>query len=289
MKHEISFGALSAVIDEQGGSLCSFKVSGRECLGNGENRGDCRGMVNIFPFYGVLATAAQRQFNTRMAMGKNGIIVDADFFVEDKGQEYILLGFRSNTETRQCYPFDFLYKIEYRIIGTRLAVTYEVQNHSERDMFFACACAICLGLPLDEGLTGDDYDVEFLCECSPERVELSKEGYIVRRVPYELLYGHKLRLDREFPTNEDIILEGLPPRLTILSPKGGNIFGTRSQEAKNLTFHLNRQGNRANLLMTASTTLPPKEKRTRIVDMDDIITLPKNESYFMSCSFFIEQ
>ena len=289
MQHEISLGEISAVIDEHGGRLCSFKVAAKEYLWDGDDYERRRASTNIFPFYGALTALAQKQLNMRESMGRYGIIADVDLFVEEKGQDYISLCFRSNETTKKSYPFDFLYKVEFRIIGMRLAVSYEVQNHSERDMFFACAGSVCVSLPLGAENTRDVYDVEFLYDSSPELIELSKDGYNIGTSPYKLLYGHKLRLDEKFPVNEDILLNGLPPRISILSPKGGNIFRLRSQGMNYTQFNLGQQNGQGNMLVTVSTTQPPKDKKTKISEMDDIIKLPKNESFFIECSFTVEQ
>ena len=288
MQHEISLGEISAVVDEHGGRLCSFKVSGNEFLWSGDDYERRRASTNVFPFYGAIATLAQKQLNMREKMGRYGIIADVDMLVEEKGQDYIILSFRSNECTKQSYPFDFLYKIEFRIVGMRLAVVYEVQNHSERDMFFACAGSLCVGLPLGAEKTVDVYDVEFLYDINPERIELSPEGYSIGASPYDLLYGHKLRLDESIPHDEDILLNGLPPKVSILSPKGGNIFRLRSQGMKYTQFNLGRQSGQDNIVIMVSTTQPPKDKKTKISEMDDIIKLPKDESFFVECSFVVE-
>lgn len=288
MLHEISLGELSAVVDEHGGQLCSVMISGTECLWVNTNSHGKEAATTLFPFFGHHAEQASRFFGTRLKMRTDGLIKDCDFAVEEKGQEYLSLILRSNLDTKKLYPFDFLCRIMYRIIGTRLAITCEIENHSEKDMFFSVGTAFYIKLPYEEGLDISDYDIDFLYESKPVRIEVSDDGYIIGKSHHKLLFGHKIRLDGSFPEKEGILLEGLPPRIAIMSRKGEKTIRLRCQEMKYAKFSCGKTPGDEHVGIMLSTTLPAYKGKVDITTLPDIIKLPKNEVYMNECSIIIE-
>lgn len=80
-------------------------------------------------------------------IGNHGFARNSTFNLVEQKEDELTLSLKENEETLNCYPFKFELKVNYKLNGTRLDITYLIKNNSNEVMpygfglhpAFACA------------------------------------------------------------------------------------------------------------------------------------------------------
>ncbi len=178
---------LRVSINARGAELWSVrhKDSGTEYLWQGdpgywENRAPVMFPVNVrfkdnrFTYKGIT-----------YEIPKMGMAVYSDFEVEKRrdGQS-VVFSLKSNEETRQRYPFDFVFKVIYRLKGNRLTNEFVVENEGGETMYFATGGHPGFSCPFVEGRDRSDYEISFSRKLSVNRSEIVDSLIQETEVPF---------------------------------------------------------------------------------------------------------
>lgn len=213
---------LVATIAETGAELISLKSKDTNIeyiwQGNPEFWG--RHAPVLFPFVGKLKENQYQYQGKTYSMAQHGFARDMDFTVIKKGEESVSLSLKSTEETKKNYPFDFELIITYELGGEGITTLYQVENTGKEEMFFAVGGHPAFNVPLEEGLTFEDYYMAF----SPKKSRL--------RLP---LNGPYIDLDQRTlgQTNTNLALnrEMFETDALIFETKGLNAFSIRSEKS----------------------------------------------------------
>ncbi|EOL42956.1 aldose 1-epimerase [Enterococcus phoeniculicola] len=213
---------LVATIAETGAELISLKSKDTNIeyiwQGNPEFWG--RHAPVLFPFVGKLKENQYQYQGETYSMAQHGFARDMDFTVIKKGEESVSLSLKSTEETKKNYPFDFELIITYELGGEGITTLYQVENTGKEEMFFAVGGHPAFNVPLEEGLTFEDYYMAF----SPKKSRL--------RLP---LNGPYIDLDQRTlgQTNTNLALnrEMFETDALIFETKGLNAFSIRSEKS----------------------------------------------------------
>ena len=110
---------------------------------------------------------------------RHGFARDRVFEVEDHWDDGISFLLRSDENTLKVYPFAFEFRLVYELYANLLSVTYHVTNLGENDMYFSVGGHPAFAIPLEEGLTYNDYYLEFDEDETLKRWPLSEQGLIL--------------------------------------------------------------------------------------------------------------
>lgn len=269
MQHTLTSSEYSAVIDDQGARLIRLSLPANDFIMSDGAVSDLPSSF-LFPLYGALSSVGDQWVGeTKIPINPLGLFGDCNFSVSQKTEEYLALELRSNFQTYQQYPFDFLYRVVFRMVGPRIAVTVRVENHTNRAMPFMSGLSFCVRLPFDPGLNAEDYDVDFLYNIHPRRLKLFNNGLLDRMEPYELLYDHKLRLDASLPRDETVLLTGLPDSFSLLSHKGKQTLKFICPELPYRGFRVCGGAEESRLFITMTPAAPPSADFA-----DDLTAIP---------------
>ncbi len=290
MLHMISQGGFEVTISDHGGQILSIVYNNTEYLWNSTSSNIRCNAGHFFPVSGPLYNDTYRIKNAKYKLEPFAFIKDLDLVVEKKEYEYLSLIFRSNEATRQRYPFDFLYRVKFRVVGARLSVTYEVENHAERDMYFSVGAQLCLRIPLDPQSEFDAYWIEFSNECAPELFELSDDGFVISNTPFRLEHDRRLPLAKT--------LFGAPTKLLIQIPSTATLRSRTDDRLMRFNYHSMRcfivdaieTDNATGFLRLGfSTSMRAVQGVIEdITERPDIILLPKREIYYNEWSLAVE-
>ena len=116
---------------------------------------------------------------------KMGMAVYSDFEVEKSrdGKSVVFL-LRSNEETQKRYPFDFVFKVIYRLKGNRLANEFVIENEGGETMFFATGGHPGFNCPFVDGRDRSDYQISFSKKLSVKRSEIVDSLIQATEVPF---------------------------------------------------------------------------------------------------------
>lgn len=163
MSVTIENNQLIAIIAEHGAELQSLKSkeNGIEYIWNGNPEYWGKHAPVLFPIIGALKNDEYRYRGKTYTMSKHGFARDLDFDVLDQEEDKVSFILSSTPETKKNYPFDFALIIHYELGGEGLTIRYEVQNKGEDEMFFSIGGHPAFNVPLEEGLSFEDYYLAF--------------------------------------------------------------------------------------------------------------------------------
>ena len=116
---------------------------------------------------------------------KMGMAVYSDFEVERSrdGRSVVFL-LKSNEETQKRYPFDFVFKVTYRLKGYRLTNEFTIENEGGETMYFATGGHPGFNCPFVDGRDRGDYQISFSKKLSVNRSEIVDSLIQATEVPF---------------------------------------------------------------------------------------------------------
>jgi galactose mutarotase-like enzyme len=143
----------------------------------------------LFPAIGKIKEEKIVFNGKEYAMPKHGIIRNNKRLIfESLGSSECAFSLTSPEETRKQYPFEFSFSITYSLVGQRLRMTYEIENHDTVPIHFACGGHTAYACPLGEHIGLSDYVIEFPEELHLHSSSLGASG---------LLSPHKRTLETQ--------------------------------------------------------------------------------------------
>lgn len=187
---------LTCEINSFGGEIMSVRdITGTEYIWQGDPDHWEGRAPNCFPFETGLLDSAYIYGGRRYEIASHGFMRSMRMKVDSLTGESLILSSSDNKDTRASYPFRFIFKIEYRLTGRTLTVTYTVANLGSDPMYFSIAGHPGFNVPLEKGGELSDYRIRFPEGMEPRRIATTREG---------LLTGGN---DEEFELTDDTCID----------------------------------------------------------------------------------
>lgn len=156
---------LKIEVASRGGELQSVKDrTGREYLWQGDSPCWEGKAPNLFPYFARMTEGKYGYHGMEYQMGIHGFVYDTELRTVWKEKDSLRMTMAATDRTKEQYPFDFVYSIDYRLEKNCLRICYEVLNREtdkKKTMYFGIGGHPGIQLPLDEGLKFEDYYLEF--------------------------------------------------------------------------------------------------------------------------------
>lgn len=154
-------GNLTIEVDSYGAELHSIKLDGHEYLWQSKEPWKRYAPI-LFPF--ICSPKNQTYIAkdaTYIMPGNHGFARDSEFRLlhQDRTSASFLLS--SNKETMAVYPYGFDFIVKYVLADGKIIVRHIVKNKSPYPMYFYLGGHPAFNCPLEEGLSFDDYYIEF--------------------------------------------------------------------------------------------------------------------------------
>ena len=229
---------LKVEISSCGAEMTSIRVpAGREYLHQRNPETWNRQAPVLFPISGHLAADKIIVDGTEYAIRSHGFAMDRIFNAEEHDDNHAIFSLVSDSETRKQYPYDFVLKIGYRLVGKAIRITYTVANTGGGDMFFSIGSHegyICEG-----GLCG--YEIQF--------EDREEKPYYFEGHSYDLDgfgedgSGSVLRLcDAMFEGDKTVVFEEVKSNRVTLKNKNAETFVSVDFEDFDNLFIWSRKG-----------------------------------------------
>lgn len=200
MDINLNFKNNSAVIKTHGAELRNLKLnSGRELMWSGDPHYWGKVSPVLFPVVGSLRKGKTIINGMEYVIDKHGFARDCDFEHSRIAENDIVYKLCSNKETLKSFPFDFTFKIQYRLLTDRLKINYSVTNNDSIDMPFCIGAHPAFACPFDENDDFSDYKLVFEkaenvdCPLFDEEIQLFSSVDTVRglrdETDFKLSYG----------------------------------------------------------------------------------------------------
>lgn len=230
---QISNSNLIVTISQEGGRphlhpgrriRTGISVAGRSRLLDGQ-------APNLFPFVGRLYQKTYTLHGKAYPMEIHGFVRHAQMTVEEQEATGCCFLLTDSPETLAIYPYSFAFRIRYTLKGQTLQVAFQVENRSAEPLYCGMGGHPGFNVPMEEGLSFEDYELTFPEACTPSRVIFSPALQVApERLAYPLVEGRKLPLQHQLfdadgrgprwraPAGHPILPQGQPRRHRFLSP-----------------------------------------------------------------------
>ena len=221
MIYEISNEFLKVKVNTLGGELMSVQRDGVEYLWQGDPRYWRNRAINLFPICGRLVEGKYTYRGKTYEMKIHGFVNDSEMELYAITKDTVAFRLRPNERTQKEYPFDFTYRVFYVLEGNTLKVRYRVRNKGFQPLIFSVGGHPGFNVPLEPGLTFEDYRLEFACQKPAEQVLMSPDCFVTgERKLLPLENGVSLPLRHELFDDDAVVLAEMCKKVTLRSDKG---------------------------------------------------------------------
>lgn len=214
---------VSVSVDTLGAQMMSLKgADGMQYLWQGDPAVWKDRSPLLFPFVARLTENSYRYKGKCYPMGIHGFAKDMEFFVAEHTEDSLHLVLTDSAETRKQYPFAFCLHVIYTLSDKGVQIRYQVENHSEEDMFFGIGGHPGFRVPMTEDEDFSDYMLEFGCACRPDRLGFSEDLYLNGQdTPYPFAEGKYLDLRHDLFDEDAIVLKNTARSISLYSRNSG--------------------------------------------------------------------
>lgn len=213
---------LSLTVDTKGAQMMRLQSGDTEYLWQGDPQYWADRAPNLFPFIGRLTNDSYHLGKTVYPMSIHGFASSSEFAVVEKSKEHLVMELADCLATRKQYPFSFSLQIIYRLIGSRVEITYRVENRSAVTMPFGIGGHPGFRVPLGEEECFEDYSITFSQPCQPDRVGFTPAVYLSGQDKrYPLIEDTRLDLHHGLFDEDAIVLKNMSREVTLQSRKSG--------------------------------------------------------------------
>jgi len=154
---------IEVTFDAKGAELKSIKskTTGLDYLWKGDPEFWGKFSPVLFPVIGALKDSSYIVDDKLYELPRHGFARDHEFAVEHISDAEVLFTLSANEETLKVYPFEFVLGLRYRISGSSVSCTYEVNNPAEKDLLFSVGGHPAFAAPLTSDTSYEDYYLEF--------------------------------------------------------------------------------------------------------------------------------
>lgn len=215
----ISNAHLSATINHNGAELISLinLKTPKEYIWEGNPEFWAKHSPILFPIVGTLKNNSYFHNDEKYALTRHGFARDMIFELIHKTESKAIFSLKSNSETRQLYPFEFELQVIYTLFDHELVVTYEVFNKDNDILYYSIGGHPAFALPK----RFEDYSLLF--EANESLVSYLLETDLLSENSFEIpLKGNKLPLTYSLFENDALIFKKLKSKqITLLENEKG--------------------------------------------------------------------
>ena len=218
----IENNCLAVTISPYGGEMHSIysKETGIEYLWQGDPAYWRDHAPILFPFVGRLFEGEYLYQGTGYPMRMHGFVWKSVLEEEQTAQDRCAFILTDSPETLAIYPFRFCLRLEYSLEGNKVNICFRVKNRGENSMYCGFGGHPGFNLPLEEGLSFEDYSITFPETTNCNVVEMSKSVLPIGKKHYPLEEGVRLPLRHDLFQYDAVVLTDCPKQVSLGSKKG---------------------------------------------------------------------
>lgn len=223
MKHKIKSTLFEISINEIGAEICSFKSkkTGQEYIWQADPKVWGSSAPVLFPIIGALKEGKYQYEGNWYELPKHGLIrYNKNLLVEEHKRDRIRFVLSSDNNTREIYPFDFQFRIQFSISDSVLTVSHQIINLDNQPMYFSLGAHPAFCCPLIEGEEYEDYELHFEnSEFAEILIPDVKNGLITNKTELLLDNSNIIQLSKNTFNNDALIFKNLKSNSISLNHK----------------------------------------------------------------------
>lgn len=208
---EISNESLTVQISAAGAELQSIlsKENSLEYMWSGDPAFWGKKSPVLFPIVGGLKNGTYQHQGISYQLGRHGFARERVFTVRSHTTDCIRFSLVSDETTKEVYPFDFVFSIEYSVKGNRLTVTYIVENIGDETLLFSVGAHPAFKVPLVDGTKYEDHQLVFSAHEKAGIYPLSADGLIEKHTEPLLNNSNSIPLTKALFAKDALVFKEL--------------------------------------------------------------------------------
>ena len=205
-EHILKNSYISIKVSDHGAELKSLVKadSGKEFMWQADAKYWGRTAPVLFPIVGSVWNGEYKVNGVSYKLSQHGFSRDMEFSLVKEAEDELVFELKDNEESLKKFPFKFSLKIGYKIVGSKVTVSYTVSNPDDKEMYFSIGAhpAFNCDLNKDELLFEKDGAavsgslksnvIDMSCGClSDKQIDVDTAEGIVKLTP-ELFDGDAL-------------------------------------------------------------------------------------------------
>lgn len=287
MLYHIENDFLQVIISDAGAELMSIRSTvGTEYLWQGDAAYWSDRAPNIFPYVARLTDGCYTYQGKTYHLPIHGFAPTAKFTVTETEKTSVTFTLESNPEFYEMYPFGFRFDLRYYLEDSTLHVEMKVENLDEKAMYFGLGGHPGINVPMEEGLTFEDYFLEFP-EAELRRVEFTPACFITGKEDPFPLVNNRLPLSHDMFDDDAIVLKGVPGEVTLRSEKGQRAVTLVAPDLPVYGFWHMPKTDAPYICLEPWSSLPSRQDVVEDLETQpDLIRLEAGKTYITTWSLF---
>ncbi|MDD3746943.1 MAG: aldose 1-epimerase family protein [Anaerostipes sp.] len=221
--YKIQSDDITVVTTSAGAEICSItsNKTNTNYLWSG-NPQYWRGRAPIlFPMVGCLREdKAKTGINDSCRMGRHGLARNMEFEMIHLCKSRITYALKSNSDTKDAYPYDFELHITYVAEGKTLRVHHSIKNQDTKEMPFCIGGHPAFHCPINKDENFEDYQVRFSEKETADCAYLTDDGLIDMSHSRQLLDNEDtIPLQHDLFYDDALVFDSLKSRSVTLEHK----------------------------------------------------------------------
>lgn len=190
----------------------------------------------LFPYVARLTNGTYTYNGKPYSMTIHGFAAHMEFACEQVSAYEMRFHLENSAETLAQYPFAFHFTVGYQLEGNKLVQTYTVENRNDTIMYFGLGAHPGFNVPLEQGLSFDDYQLEFDSAANPIRIGFTETCFLNGNdLPFAIGNGI-LPLRHDMFDDDAIVLTNSGSSVTLRSPNGTHSVRAEYPDAPYIGF-----------------------------------------------------
>lgn len=165
MQTHISSQTLCVSINDHGAEISSIKnTAGTEFIWQADKQVWARHAPVLFPIVGRLKNNQFVFEGKTYTMSQHGFARDQVFELKERDAASCTFELRSTAASKNLFPFEFIFRISYRLENNTLIITYTVINPSQEALLFSVGAHPAFIYPLPQTEKRENCYIEFETE-----------------------------------------------------------------------------------------------------------------------------
>ena len=225
MAVKISSAAVTVVCLQEGAMLHSLVKDGVEYLWQGDKEHWGGQAPVCFPIVGVLKGGKANAFGKSCEMKRHGVARINPFEIKEQGPNSVCFVQKSSEKTKKEFPFDYLLKIKYTVLGNSVTTEYTVKNTGNCKLPFQIGGHPAFNCPLESGERFEDYSVKFdkvlnhPClrpDIHSGIIDISKRYDVIKN-------SNEIKMDHSLFVDDAMVFDGIKSKSATLSAGGRGV------------------------------------------------------------------
>ena len=138
-EHILKNSFIAIKVSDHGAELKSLVKadSGKEFMWQADAKYWGRTAPVLFPIVGSVWNGEYKVNGVSYKLSQHGFARDMEFSLIKEAEDELVFELKDNEESLKKFPFKFSLKIGYKLVGSKVVVSYKVSNPDDKEMYFS--------------------------------------------------------------------------------------------------------------------------------------------------------